>query len=456
MRFGQSRAGCAQSGGIPTNRRRKSKRRTTCGRSILPIGAVVGSVLGMTLAAPPAGASSPADQGVTVKTISVGIPYVNFTALRSLGVTINEGSFPDAYGALIANMNDHGGVDGRKLIAHFVEMNPAVTSDSVSSCSTLTEDDHIFVAMSPVYPDCYQQDHDTLVIAGSLPGTLPASSAPDFSLLPPDEAYDPYQLAVFAKRGAFKGKKVGIFYGAESDSSEVTVVQHDLKKLHVNVALTAENSVPATDAAASDQEMKTIAERFQSAGVNEVVGVGGAGSTDWPRSLLDNQSTYRPPWIATSESSLIAYVQSAKGQNPYLNNVLTSVPAPTFYQMWKDPAVQKCVSVVHKAYPSDTISPPLNPASPKAATNDDATYASVVEACQYLDIFAKIADTAGKNLTVASFTKAGYSLRKVTFPGSGGLVSFGPNQPYAIGPVNVVTYNPRSKTLVGVSSSTKR
>lgn len=41
-----------------------------------------------------AGASSPADQGVTSKTITVGVPYVNFDALRSLGVNINEGSFP--------------------------------------------------------------------------------------------------------------------------------------------------------------------------------------------------------------------------------------------------------------------------------------------------------------------------------------------------------------------------
>jgi hypothetical protein len=51
-------------------------------------------------------------------------------------------------------------------------------------------------------------------------------------------------------------------------------------------------------------------------------------------------------------------------------------------------------------------------------------------------------------LTVASFTQAGYHLRHVTFPGSGGAVSFGPNQPYALGAANVIVYNPRSKTLV--------
>ena len=34
---------------------------------------------------------------------------------------------------------------------------------------------------------------------------------------------------------------------------------------------------------------------------------------------------------------------------------------------------------------------------------------------------------------MASFTKAGYQLRNVTFPGTGGTVSFGPDQPYAVG-----------------------
>ena len=52
-----------------------------------------------------AGAASPADQGVTAKTIAVGLPYVNFQALKSLGVTIDDGSFPDAYQSVIADIN---------------------------------------------------------------------------------------------------------------------------------------------------------------------------------------------------------------------------------------------------------------------------------------------------------------------------------------------------------------
>lgn len=223
------------------------------------------TALGSLLVAGPttAGAASPADQGVTAKTIAVGLPYVNFQALKSLGVTIDDGSFPDAYQSVIAGINANGGINGRKLVLHSVEMNPSVPAEATSSCTQLTEDDHVFVSISPVFPTCYQQTHDTSVIAGSLPEPLPGNVAPDFTLIPPSANFDPIQLAAFKKAGDFKGKKVAIFYGADSDAPEVKVVQNTLKKLGIPVALTAEDSVQATDAVASDQEVQSISQRFQ-------------------------------------------------------------------------------------------------------------------------------------------------------------------------------------------------
>ena len=305
-----------------------------------------------------------------------------------------------------------------------------------------------------MFPACYQTTHDTLVLGGSLPGAVTATTAPDFSLAAPDAPFDALMLANFQKRGVFKGKKVAIFYGADSDKPEVTAVQADLKKLGIPLALTAEDSAVATDVVASDQETASIAERFKSAGVGVVLGVGGSGSTTWVRAQLDNQSTYKPLYIPTSESSLLSYVETAKGGNPYLDNVLTATPTPFSYVEWQDPAIQKCVSVVKKAYPSDEIDAPLNPTNPNAASVP-ATAVSVIQACQYLALFQKIADAAGKNLTVASFTKAGYALKNASIPGAGGPVTFGKNQPYAIGPITVVTYSPASKTLVPASATAK-
>ena len=120
----------------------------------------------------------------------------------------------------------------------------------------------------------------------------------------------------------------------------------------------AGNDAPATDTVAIDQDTQTIALRFQSEGVNEVIAVGGSGATDWPRALDDLQSTYKPPWIATSVTSLGSDVAAAKGGNPYFDNVMTSDPDPLPYREWQDPAIQQCYKIIHKAYPSDVIPRP--------------------------------------------------------------------------------------------------
>jgi hypothetical protein len=187
-------------------------------RSLGSLAVVLGATLAVDSAG--AGAASPADQGITSTTIRVGFPVIDFAALAAVGVNLNDGNFQDAISALTAYMNKHGEIDGRKIVPYVTLDNPAVTASGIANCSQLTEDDHVFVVVLPVYPDCYQVTHDTPVIDGTLPGTVPAIAAPDFSLTPPDTAYDPIELAAFSKRGVFKDKKVGVYYGTGIDAPE--------------------------------------------------------------------------------------------------------------------------------------------------------------------------------------------------------------------------------------------
>jgi hypothetical protein len=64
-------------------------------------------------------------------------------------------------------------------------------------------------------------------------------------------------------------------------------------------------------------------------------------------------------------------------------------------------------------------------------------------------LLAAIGRGAGKNLTTSSFEKAGYALRNVSIPGTGGPVSFGAGRPYAaLGPVYMVSSDVGTKNLV--------
>ena len=214
-----------------------------------------------------------------------------------------------------------------------------------------------------------------------------------------------------------------------------------LRSLHVPVVTTAVDAGASGDTAAINQQANIIAQRFQSSGVDEVVAVG-EGSLVWPDALQANQSTYHPPFIATNEGTIETAVLAASISPTYLRGVLTSSPVPSNYQIWHTPFVQHCARVVRKAYPSDKITPPTNPIS-----GSDQTFFSVESACVNMALFTTIAKAAGKDLSIANFERAGYGLRNATIPGAASSVSFGRGRSYPLGPVIVVTYDPKKNVL---------
>ena len=400
-----------------------------------------------TVPAPSSGASSGSeDQGVTATTIRVGIPFVDLASVRKYGVNLDHGNVPDAYGALIANINAHGGIDGRKVVPYLVAVNPVGTAASATACTQLVQDDKVFVALAPQQPDCYLTQYKVPTINGTFQDISTSGGTPNFTLTTPPLAYDPVQLGALARQGVFKGKKVGLFAGGVTDQRELQAVQRALRSLHVDVVQSAVDSAPTGDQTATYQEANTIAQRFQAAGANEVVAVG-TGSLIWPEALQAEQSTYDPSWVATNASSVVTAVIASSIAPTYLKNMVTTSPILDNYQTWHQPADQRCYQVVRKAYPGDKITPPSNP-----ITGSDQSFFAVEDACDNLALFAAIAKGAGKDLTRASFIKAGYALHDANLPGSAAPVSFGPSRPYPLGPVYIGRYD-AAKNSVQFSSA---
>jgi hypothetical protein len=407
---------------------------------MLVVSAVLVSAATVAGAGPSAGASGTPNRGVTATTIRIGIPYIDLSAVRQFGITLDQGDYQDAYNAVIADLNAHGGVDGRKLVPYLLAVSPVGTAPAATACTQLGRDDKVFVAIAPFEPSCFLQQ-GVPTISGSYQEGPASGVAPNFTLTPPQVAFDPVQLKLFAHEGVFKGRKVGIFAGQTTDAPELHVVESALHSQHVSVVATAVDSGASGDQAAINQAANIIAQHFQASGVDEVVAVG-EGSLVWPDALQANQSTYHPPFVATNEGTIETAVLAASISPTYLRGVLTSSPVPSNYQIWHTPFVQHCYKVVRKAYPSDKITPPTNPIS-----GSDQTFFSVEAACINMALFTTIANAAGKGLTVASFEKAGYGLRNATIPGSSEPVSFGPGRSYPLGPVIVVTYNPAKNVL---------
>jgi Periplasmic binding protein len=408
-------------------------------KAALAAAVITVSICGV-LGASPASAASSTTQGVTATTIRVGIPYVDVAAVKAVGVNIDWGSVPDAFNSVIRDINAHGGINGRKIVPFIVPVDPTGTAPAATACTELTQDNHVFVAIAPLMATCYLQDN-VPVVGAVLPSGSGSGGAQDFTAIPPDNAYDPLELSVFQKQGVFKDKKVAIFGGNPSDQHEAQLVQSVLAKLHVHVVTAAIDSAPEGDIPASNSQVQAIAEKFQSDGVNEVVAVG-YGSATWAQGLSDTQSTYNPPWVATNESDFSGDIGA--DYNPiYLKNVVTSSPLTPPAAIWSSPGTQKCVALDRKDYPSNHIN-----AYSATLPESEITFMGIELACTDMALFTDIAKAAGKNLTVSSFVKAGYGLKNVQLPGTNAPISFGPNRPYALGPVYMVHYDPNTKTLV--------
>jgi hypothetical protein len=382
------------------------------------------------------GGSLPASQGVTATTIRVGIPYLDLSAVWKFGVKLDQGNYPDAYNALIADMNAHGGIDGRRIVPYLVPVNPIGTAPAATACTQLTEDDRVLVAIFPVQPDCYLQEHHTPTVYGDFQGSRALGGVPNFTTAPPPSVYDRLELSVFKRRGIFHRKEVGLFAGDVTDQDELRVVQSTLRSLHVPVVQTAVLDTPIGAANGYDQQFSVIVQRFKEAGVNEVIAIG-TGSYVWPHSLQAIQSSYNPRWVATNEGALEAVVLNGSSTpSKYLTDMLASNPYAPNTLFWHTPSEQHCARVVHRAYPTDKMTPPTNP-----QISPDESFFAVEAACISLGLFATIAKAAGKNLTTSSFIQAGYRLRNAVVPGLIAPVSFGPGRPYVIGTVYPVTYD---------------
>lgn len=395
-----------------------------------------------------ASAASSATQGVTATTIRVGVPYIGVGAgvLRTLGVDINYGSFPDAFNALVDNVNAHGGINGRKIVPYIVAVTPVGTAPAATACTQLTEDDSVFVVLAPLEATCYLE-HNVAVVGSIYPSGHSPTAAQDFSPTPPPAAFDPLELSAMDKQGVFKHKKVAIFGGEPGDESELAVVQSALAKLRVQVVTTAVDTAPQGDQAAETAQIGPIAQRFQSEGVTEVVAVG-TGAAVWPGGLSNIQSSYNPPWVATVETDFNGAVGSGDTA-AYLSNVVTSTALPPPAEIWNNAGTQECVHIIKKAYPSDGIRA-FNASLPES----EQTWTSVEIACSDMALFEDIAKAAGKNLTVSSFVHAGYGLSNVMLPGGNVPVSFAPNRPFGLGPVYMAHYDAVTKSVVYADSPT--
>ena len=178
-------------------------------------------------------------QGVTKDEIKVGIPLVDFEAIKDF-VDYDFGDTEAISKVFVDYINKNGGIDGRKLVPVYKKYPPIPGGkpDPLSLCTSFTEDDKVFAVLG-VFIDftgqgqkCLTKEHNVIHIGHELDQPW-IDASPGGLMLTPDRTKEHVAAALvslLSSTGKLKGKTVAVVGDKNNESRVNDVIVPALKK----------------------------------------------------------------------------------------------------------------------------------------------------------------------------------------------------------------------------------
>jgi hypothetical protein len=408
------------------------------------------AVMAMSFLSPAAGAAttqvdqaSDSARGVSATTINVAFPVANLDALASTYGFAGDVEYTEQARAIhlfVNQINDSGGINGRKINPMITSYNPANDAAMQALCDDWTQGyPGVFAVLDGVgtYEGAdqlcvTQQGHTPFLSQWTTVSTFTQAGAPYLWWTGPDDAPLLHALVDWGKsQGTIGGTaKVGVVVGDRA--SDQTALHHyllpDLRRLHVTPLV---ETIPAqtSEDAATASDSTLIVEKLRQANVTSVIPLIPFNAF-LPMLVAQTQQQYFPKLLLSDyedsiESSLglipVPFGKALNGQEGVTVETLGGIDDPRPYaQGGYDPGVRSCWNVWHEAYPQ----------IPKGNMNDDIEEQGPVQGwCQEIRLFAQAAKAAGKNLNRRTFVTA--MSRIENFPGGySPILTYGPDKFY--------------------------
>jgi hypothetical protein len=224
--------------------------------------------------------------------ILVGLPYVDqqqaSVITAGIGSGLATGDLKGMFGALVADLNQHGGILGHpvKIVYYRIDPTSSQTQYEQGACATFTQDNHVLVALgasaSANYMRCIVQ-HGAAVLGADWSNLLQSDYANLEWVLQPDaialDRLARIQADQFVAEGLFKSTppvKVGVLYfDLPQFAAAEKILEQDLAQHGVGVAARqAFNYVGSTgDIGTTEAQVQAAVLKFHSQGVTHVIGV---------------------------------------------------------------------------------------------------------------------------------------------------------------------------------------
>jgi hypothetical protein len=368
----------------------------------------------------PVTAASTSTRGVSKTAINVVFPVVNLQALSSQLGFAGDVEYTEQGKAItlfVNQINNSGGINGRKINPIITFFDPTSESNMRSLCKDWTEGSPAAFAVLDGVGDwsgdnqlCITQEgHTPFLGQWTTVSNYTQAGSPYLWWTGPDDASILQATVTWGKSAGLIGgsKKVGIIAGDRA-SDQAALNQYllpDLKKIGVTPVVETIAANPSASAT-TNSDAPLIVEKLKAAGVTSVLPLMPFNAF-LPVLSAETSQKYFPKLLLSDyessiESSLglipVPFEQALDGQEGVTTETLGGIDDDRPQaQGGYDPSVRSCWTTWHQAYPE----------IPKGNMNDYIEEQGPVQGwCQQIRLFAQAATAAGKNLNRRTFVEA--------------------------------------------------
>ncbi len=348
--------------------------------------------------------------GVTADTIKLGVSLIDFQCIPKSFVDSVYVNQPQAYDAYINNINEHGGINGRKIVPVYKFICPLQPAGAVQACTSLTDDSKVFAVIGSMYDPtgdaqlCVAKQHKTALITDGLTQAI-IDKAPPGLLISPGITSDrrlKVIMSLLKERHTLDGKTVAILTEAASTSPADSVVKPALDSMDVHQGSEAVLSISGSDTSAAQTQLDSFIERWKTEHVNALIMVGQAVSS---KQFVDKIKAAIPDMQLVADTTSVAeggQDEVKAGQEPNSYDGIITAEGRIFLEHSQTPHYTYCKTIFEKQTGIKIPLPNVIVKLPNGQQND--IYGNAEDACSYVTMFQDIATHVGKDLNNTNWT----------------------------------------------------
>jgi hypothetical protein len=357
-------------------------------------------------------------RGVTADTIKIGVPLVDFDAIKQF-VDYTRSDQQRVYQTLIDAINARGGIHGRRIVAvykTYSPIDPTAANGSLPLCTAFTEDEKVFAVLG-IFVDfsgdaqlCVTRDHQTILVTHGLSQEWVDKSPPGLMVSSDitTERSVNVLMNLLAREKTLVGKTVAVLGDTTTRGRIDKVIEPELRKLGVTRAATAVLSISGADTSQPQAQLDGFIERWRSQKADALIITGDLSAAKQfvdkireklPRILLISDALSSVAGGATDE------LHAGRNPTAYEGTLVPEDLGAENGEQFQEPLARRCVATFRRANPGVPVADP-KVRTPGRDGRVEQRFEAIRDACDELEVLRLVGERAGPNLTNETWRRA--------------------------------------------------